>query len=293
MAAHSSPRGFTPAAREGLVGNPVLGVADAVESEGVGEALGRVDGQDEDLQPWRTAAMSGRRPPPWSSCPPPGTAGDDDLLGGQQAVHGRCGRVGAPCPCGRAARAAIRAQLLAERAGHLAGGAQPVGPGEQVRQVEQRARRGRCPRAGARDGSERVRRMVTARRAASRTGPASPPTSPSSSARGPGAARASKTASSLAAEQLGQHPVDHDRRPARTVVSSRTRPASSMVSLTGISSGVHTASRPVVAGSDSISSIQSVCERISPTLTSSLMAWGAASWPTMWPVAGASTTTRS
>ena len=32
-----------------------------------------------------------------------------------------------------------------------------------------------------------------------------------------------------------------------------------------------------------MSSIQSVWERISPTLTRLLMAWGAASWPTMWP----------
>ena len=66
-----------------------------------------------------------------------------------------------------------------------------------------------------------------------------------------------------------------------------------MVSLTGISSGVVTMTSPVWAGSERMSSIQSVWERISPTRTSSLMAWGAASWPTMWPVAEASTTTRS
>ena len=36
-----------------------------------------------------------------------------------------------------------------------------------------------------------------------------------------------------------------------------------------------------------------VWERIKPTWTSELMAWGAASWPTMWPVGEASTTTRS
>ena len=79
----------------------------------------------------------------------------------------------------------------------------------------------------------------------------------------------------------------------RTVVSSRTRFASSSVSLTGISSGVHTATSPVWRGSERMSSIQSVWLRISPTLTRSLMAWGAASWPMMWPLAGASTTTRS
>ena len=78
-----------------------------------------------------------------------------------------------------------------------------------------------------------------------------------------------------------------------TVVSSLTRSASSMVSLTGISSGVHTATRPVVCGSERISSSQSVWERMRPTLTRLLMAWGAASRLTMWPEAGASTTTRS
>ena len=66
-----------------------------------------------------------------------------------------------------------------------------------------------------------------------------------------------------------------------------------MVSVTGISSGVHTASRPVMAGSDSISSIQSVWLRIIPTRTRPFTAWEAASWPTMCPVAGASTTTMS
>ncbi len=67
----------------------------------------------------------------------------------------------------------------------------------------------------------------------------------------------------------------------RTVVSSRTRWTSSSVSLTGISSGVHTATRPVWRGSERMSSIQSVWLRMRPTLTRSLMAWGAASCPTM------------
>ena len=72
----------------------------------------------------------------------------------------------------------------------------------------------------------------------------------------------------------------------RTVVSSRTRVDNSSVSLTGISSGVHTAINPVWRGSERMSSIQSVWLRISPTLTRSLIAWGAASWPMMWPLAG-------
>ena len=58
-----------------------------------------------------------------------------------------------------------------------------------------------------------------------------------------------------------------------------------MVSVTGISSGVATTTRPVRTGSERIASIQSVCERMRPTWTSVLIACGAARWPTTWPVA--------
>ena len=63
--------------------------------------------------------------------------------------------------------------------------------------------------------------------------------------------------------------------------------------MTGISSGVATTTAPVIFGSESRSTIQRVWSRTRPTFTSSLMASGAASWPTTWPVAEASTTTRS
>ena len=66
-----------------------------------------------------------------------------------------------------------------------------------------------------------------------------------------------------------------------TLVSSRTRPDSSTVSLTGISSGVVTITSPVVTGSLRMSMSQPVCWRTRPTFTSSLMACGAASWPMM------------
>ena len=87
---------------------------------------------------------------------------------------------------------------------------------------------------------------------------------------------ASKTASSWRPNNSGN--TRFTITPAScTVVSSRTLTANSIVSVTGISSGVHTARRPVIAGSDNISSIHSVWVRISPTLTSPLTACGAAS----------------
>ena len=81
--------------------------------------------------------------------------------------------------------------------------------------------------------------------------------------------------------------------PNGTSSSARARCTSPMVSLTGISSGVVTTCSAVVAGSESSSTIHSVCWRTGPTCTSPWMARGESSWETMWPVAAASTTTRS
>ncbi len=134
--------------------------------------------------------------------------------------------------------------------------------------------------------------MVTARRAASNSGPASPPTSSFRRSDGPGVTRASNTCSSWRPKSSGSTRFT-TTADSCTVVSSRTLAANSMVSLTGISSGVHTATRPVVWRSERMSSNQSVWDRMSPTLTRLLMVWGAASRLTMWPEAGASTTTRS
>jgi hypothetical protein len=72
---------------EGLVGHPVLAVADAVESEGVGQALGRVDGQDQDLAAVTDRGHDRRRRRRGGLAHAPGATGDDDLLGGQQPVH--------------------------------------------------------------------------------------------------------------------------------------------------------------------------------------------------------------
>ena len=137
-----------------------------------------------------------------------------------------------------------------------------------------------------------MRRMVTARRAPSRTGPTSPPARRDSCSATSARRSCSKTSSSPRPNSSGSTRLT-TTADSRTVVSAATRSASSRVSDTGISSGVVTATRPVRRGSERMSSIQSVWSRISPTFTRSLMAWGAASWPMMWPVAGASTTTRS
>ena len=57
MAAHSSPLGPQARGTEGLVGDAVLDVADAVEPERVGQPLGRVDGEHQHL-----GARGGPRP---------------------------------------------------------------------------------------------------------------------------------------------------------------------------------------------------------------------------------------
>ena len=54
---------------EGLVGDPVLLVADAVEAEGIGQPPGRVDGEHEHLAAVADGGHARRRRRPWSSCP--------------------------------------------------------------------------------------------------------------------------------------------------------------------------------------------------------------------------------
>ena len=78
-----------------------------------------------------------------------------------------------------------------------------------------------------------------------------------------------------------------------TPVSRSRRARRSIVSVTGISSGVVTTTSPVRAGSSRISVIHAVCSRTMPTWTSSRITRGAPIWATMWPLASASTTTRS
>ena len=117
-------------------------------------------------------------------------------------------------------------------------------------------------------------------------------------------ARSARTRSTGSLEQLlaakeiviccGSGGVGKTTTAARsTTVSSARRSASSIVSWTGISSGAETMTTPVCSGSPRMSIIHPVWSRTRPTWTSSLIACGAASCPTMWPLAEASTTTRS
>jgi hypothetical protein len=134
--------------------------------------------------------------------------------------------------------------------------------------------------------------MVTASRAASSTGATDPPARSESTRSTSGVRSCSKISSSRWPKSSGSTRLT-TTADSRTVVSSFTSGHQLEVSFTGISSGVVTATRPVFWASERMSSIQSVWLRIRPTLTRSLMACGAASWPMMCPLAGASTTTRS
>jgi hypothetical protein len=107
-----------------------------------------------------------------------------------------------------------------------------------------------------------------------------------------GSRSVSKTASSARLNSSGRTRLT-TMIPRGTSSSDRTRSTSWIVSATGISSGVTTTFRAVMAGSSRISPIQPVWVRMGPTVTSSPMASGAPSCATTWPVAGASTTTRS
>ena len=89
-----------------------------------------------------------------------------------------------------------------------------------------------------------MRRMVTASRAASSTGATDPPARSESTCSVSGARSCSKISSSRWPKSSGRTRLT-TTADMRTVVSSRTRFSSSRVSLTGISSGVQTATSPV------------------------------------------------
>ncbi len=95
-----SPR-LEPGSAEGLVGDAMLGIADPFETEGIGQPLGRVDGEDQHLAP--VAQRGHQRGGGCGGClaDPTGPAGDGDLLGGEQAVHRPAARRGGLRPVRR------------------------------------------------------------------------------------------------------------------------------------------------------------------------------------------------
>ena len=182
-----------------------------------------------------------------------GAAEHDDLAGGEQRLE----RV-------RPRPAALTTELLAERLGHHARDPQAVVAHEQVRQEQQRevdrvAQLGEVRRSGC--GASRPR---AARRRAPRSapGPACSRRAPSAAA---GARSASNTSSSAWVNSSGSTRFTITT-PSGTLSSSRARPTSSIVSLTGISSGDVTTLSAVSAGSESSSTIQSVWLRTGPDL---------------------------
>ena len=138
-----------------------------------------------------------------------------------------------------------------------------------------------------------MRRNDTASRAASSTVTAPGPARSVSTALASGSRSASNVSSSLWVNSSGSTRFTITAQPSGASTSARSRATSSMVSATGISSGVVTMFTAVTAGSAIRSATQRVCSRSGPTSMSSWIASAAPSWATMWPVAAASTITMS
>ena len=206
MAAHSSPRGSTPAAANASPATCVSTLPNCLQSERVGQPPGGVDGEHQDLATEVGGGHGRGRGGGRGLADPTRPAVDHDLLGRQQLLE-RPGRVHAACDDGPSRYPSSSARCV----GDLAGGPHPVGALEQVGDVEQRefrpaARRGAGPGVPA-----LVRRSVTASSAPSSTGLTGAPTA-ASQRRGLGRlAQAVEHCFLAPAEQLGQDPVDDDR----------------------------------------------------------------------------------
>jgi hypothetical protein len=137
--------------RQRLVGHPGLDVAELLQAQRVGQALGRVDGEHQHLAAQVGGGHRRGRGGGRGLAHPARTAGDHDLLGGAAAARA----------CGRASSAVVRrlrppSELLGQQLGDLPGGPGPVGAGEQVGHVDSReamgqpgAQRGQVPGPGA------------------------------------------------------------------------------------------------------------------------------------------------
>ena len=285
IAAHSSPRGSTPASTKASRGTCVSTLPNVSRPSALASRRAGSTVSTSTLPPWCTAAIAAAAAavvvlptppePQWITI---------SLAASSCSIE----PVDAVLPARHQ-----NPSSSARWRGDLAGGAGAVAALEEVRHVEQRraggqllAQAGEVRGAGA---AQRDRELGAvedrAHRRAERL-----------AERAPRARLAHELLEHLllaAAEQLRAARGSRRRRRGRRRSPSASRSASSRVSLTGISSGAATITTPVCAGSPSMSSIQPVWSRTMPTCTSSWIAWGAASWPAMWPVATASTTTRS
>ena len=239
--------GSTPAAANASARHPRLDVAERLEAERVGQALAGSTVSTSTLPPRWTAAIGRGRRRGRRLADAARAAGDDDLLGREQLLERAGGSaVGAP-------RAISSPSSSPSASATWLRGAQRRGARvNSYGHVQQRQRRGEPSRSrvevrGARCGaaSPRARR----RRARRRTG----------ADRGVGEhrlgarARAARSNTSSSPRPNSSGSTRFTTTAARsTLVSCAMRPASSIVSLTGISSGVgddhHAGARRVARG---------------------------------------------
>ena len=237
------------------------------------------------LPPWWAAAIAAAAAAVVVLPTPPDPQRDDDLLRREQLLEraGGASWRGAPS----------EPQLLAEPRRRSDWSRAGLRAREQVGHVEQRQVGGTRSRAASARCAAPVRRSVTASSAASST------------SADVGSDRADEHASASGSRQQRRTSLPRRDRTARAALGSRRRRpgrrrsrcatcrASSIVSLTGISSGFVTMTTPVAQGRRGCRASTASGRGPSRPARALRSSAGAVSWPTMCPDASASTTTRS
>ena len=202
IAAHSSPRGSTPSSAYASSGTRRATLPNASSPSASARRRAGSMVSTSTLPPRRAAAVSADAAAT-DVLPTPPEPQNTTTSARPASSASQRGRRIAGC------RSLTLTELLAERLGHHAGDPQPVVADEQVRQ--RAAAAGRPPRAGGARCTDRLRRIDTARRAASSTAVAPGPARSCSSSSGPGLAQRVEHRLVGVGEQLGQHAVhDHD-----------------------------------------------------------------------------------
>ena len=239
-------------------------VAELRQAERVGEPLRRVDREHRDLLA-RAPPSRRRSPPRWSSCR-------------RRPSRRRCRPA---CPRGARRRRPSADSSSASRC--------------DLRRRRARARRGTAAsRPGADDGSSQARELLAlgARRAV--LGERRPARGARRRRRRRSRARSSSRSASCVAEALRVEAVHVDAVDRDADLARRASRSSAAVSLTGISSGSATIATPVcVVVGDEARRAPPPGAWIGPTRAMSAKVRGVCRKPIPWPVAGASTITRS
>ena len=285
MAAHSSPRGFSPAAanasgRTRRSSLPMPSSPSASASRRAGSTVStstrppRCSGGHRRQRRRRRGLAHPARP-----------AGDHDLLGRQQLLER-----GRRCAISSSSSASASATCI-DRPLAVAAGEQLGHEHDAEARPEAVLQHGQVPGPLAAERHRQRGRVEHRRR---RRPPArTRPPSASGSRRPPGVRRAANTSSSPRVNSSGSTRLTTTAASATGTVAPRRVDQLDASRSTGISSAVVTTTTPVWAGSARMSIIHRVWSRTSPTCTRSLIVHGAESWPAMWPDAAASTTTRS